>query len=396
MSTTDPGWSTIPRAAATLTPVPGPGRTARSRIVRWLLGAVVVLVFLACGALTVLAIGSSTGLVGLTAGFVFALVPVCIVVPALLWLDRFEAEPTSSLVFAFTWGALVATFLALLVNSYSLVVLRESGGDPSVTSVLVAPWVEETCKGAAVVLVLLWRRREFDGIVDGIVYAGLAGVGFAFTENVLYFGRSLQETGTAGLAVTFVLRAIFSPFAHPLFTMCTGIGLGVAVTTRRSWVRVVAPVVGWLCAVALHAMWNLSAVAGLRGFLGIYLLVQVPIFLAAVGFALWMRRREARLVTRHLQVYAASGWFTPAEVAMLGSMGERRRARAWAQSVGGSTGRRAMAGFQAAATELAFLRDRQLRSRVPDDARAAEAGLLRQVTAQRYGFVAAPSAGRVL
>jgi hypothetical protein len=101
-------------------------------------------------------------------------------------------------------------------------------------------------------------------------------------------------------------------------------------------------------------------------------------------------------VTRHLQVYAASGWFTPAEVAMLGSMGERRRARAWAQSVGGSTGRRAMAGFQAAATELAFLRDRQLRSRVPDDARAAEAGLLRQVTAQRYGFVGAPSAGRVL
>ncbi|HKG51692.1 MAG TPA: PrsW family intramembrane metalloprotease [Actinomycetales bacterium] len=387
MSAPEHPWSTVPRAAAAVPPVTTPHRTARSRVVRWLLGFVVVLVFLACALLTVLAIGSNTGFFGLTAGFVFALVPVCVVVPAFLWLDRFEAEPTSSLVFAFAWGAVVATFLALLVNSYSIVLLREAGGDPTVTSVLIAPWVEETCKGAAVLLILLWRRREFDGVVDGIVYAGLAGVGFAFTENVLYFGRSLQESGTAGLAVTFVLRGVFSPFAHPLFTMCTGIGLGVAVTTRRRGVRVMAPLVGLLCAVGLHGLWNLSAVAGLRGFLGIYVLVQVPIFLAAVGFALWARRREARLVTRHLQVYAASGWFTPEEVAMLGSMGERRRARAWAHSVGGSAGKRAMAGFQNAATELAFLRDRSLRAAVPDDARQAERSLLRQVTAQRYGFV---------
>jgi len=387
MSAPQPGWSTVPRAAAAVAPVTSTRRTARSRVARALLGLVVVLVFVACGLLTVLAIGSSTGLTGLTAGFVFALVPVCVVVPAFLWLDRFEAEPTSSLVFAFAWGAVVATFLALLVNSYSLVLLRESGGDPTVTSVLVAPWVEETCKGAAIVLVLLWRRREFDGVVDGIVYAGLAGVGFAFTENVLYFGRSLQETGSTGLAVTFVLRALFSPFAHPLFTMCTGIGIGVAVGTRRRAVRVVAPLLGWLCAVTLHALWNLSAVAGLRGFLGIYILVQVPIFLAAVGFALWARRREARLVTRHLQVYAASGWFTPEEVAMLGSMSERRRARTWAQAVGGAPGKRAMRGFQSAATELAFLRDRALRAAVPDDAREAERDLLREVTAQRYGFV---------
>jgi RsiW-degrading membrane proteinase PrsW (M82 family) len=389
MSAPDPGWGTVPRAAAMARPANVPVRTARSRVVRALIAVVVALVFVACGLLTVLAIGSSTGVTGLVAGFVFALLPVCVVVPALLWLDRFEAEPTSSLIFAFAWGAVVATFIALLVNSYSLVLLRESGGDPTATAVFIAPWVEETCKGAAVVVVLLWRRREFDGVVDGIVYAGLAGVGFAFTENVLYFGRSLQESGTAGLAVTFVLRGIFSPFAHPLFTMCTGIGLGVAVVTRRAVVRVIAPLLGWLSAVILHGLWNLSAVAGLRGFIGLYVLVQVPIFLAAVGFAVWARRREAQLVTRHLQVYAASGWFTPAEVAMLGSMSERRKARAWAHQVGGAAGRRAMSGFQSAATELAFLRDRQQRAAVPDDALTAERSLLRQVTAQRYGFVGA-------
>jgi RsiW-degrading membrane proteinase PrsW (M82 family) len=179
--------------------------------------------------LLLLVVGGDTGVVGLVAGVVFALVPVFIVVPCLLWLDRFEAEPPTLLVFAFAWGAVVATFVALVVNTYSLALLRDAGGDISTTAVVVAPWVEESCKGAVVLLVLLWRRREFDGVVDGIVYAGLAGAGFAFTENVLYLGRALSESGTAGLAVTFVLRCVVGPFAHPLFTMAIGIGLGVAV-----------------------------------------------------------------------------------------------------------------------------------------------------------------------
>lgn len=384
----DDGWTTVPPSATAVrrgTPVRA---TARCRVARALLTLFAVVLFIACGLLTLLIISSDTGVTGLVAGFMAALVPVLIVVPALLWLDRFEAEPTSLLLFAFAWGAVVATFVALLVNSYSLVLLQDAGGDISAAAVLVAPWVEETAKGSVVLLILLMRRREFDGVVDGIVYAGLAGVGFAFTENVLYLGRSLQENGTAGLAVTFVLRAVFGPFAHPLFTMATGIGLGVAATTRRRWLRVAAPLAGWLCAVGLHALWNLSAVAGLRGFVTIYVLVQVPIFIAAVVFALWARRRESRLIGRHLQVYQRSGWFTPAEVVMLTSMAQRRAARAWARSVGGSSGRRAMRAFQAAGTELAFLRDRMGRGTAGDDAREVEKVLLREVAADRYGFAA--------
>jgi len=364
--------------------------TARSRVARGLLVVFAVVLFVACALLTLMVIGSETGVTGLVTGFVVALVPVLVVVPALLWLDRFEAEPTSLLLFTFAWGAVVATFVALVVNTYSTVLLRDAGGDISTTAVLVAPWVEETAKGSVVLLVLLLRRREFDGVVDGIVYAGLAGVGFAFTENVLYLGRALQEGGTAGLAVTFVLRAVFGPFAHPLFTMATGIGLGVAATTRRRWLRVVAPLVGWLCAVGLHALWNLSAVAGLRGFITLYVVVQVPIFVAAVTFALWARRREGRLIGRHLQVYERSGWFTPAEVVMLGSMPQRRAARSWAGSVAGSSGRRAMRAFQGSASELAFLRDRMARGTAADDARDVERELLRELAADRYGFVPRP------
>lgn len=379
----------MPSSASRVRPGGPAAPTARSRVVRGLLVALLVAFLLACGLITLMAIGSQTGLTGLLTGLVVALVPVFIVVPALLWLDRFEAEPTSLLLLAFAWGALVATLVALAVNSYSLVLLQDAGGDISSAAVLVAPWVEETAKGSAVLLVLLVRRREFDGIVDGIVYAGLAGVGFAFTENVLYLGRALQEGGTAGLAVTFVLRGLVGPFAHPLFTMATGIGLGVAATTSRRWLRVVAPLVGWLCAVVLHALWNLSAVAGLRGFITLYVAVQVPIFLAAVAFALWARRRESRLIGFHLSAYQRNGWFTPAEVGMLANVGQRRAARSWAGTTGGSGSKRAMRAFQAAATELAFLGDRMARGTAAPDARAVERDLLREIAADRYGFARA-------
>jgi RsiW-degrading membrane proteinase PrsW (M82 family) len=309
-------------------------------------------------------------------------------VPALLWLDRFEAEPTALLLFAFGWGAAVATLIAILVNSTSIALLKASGGSVTVGAVVVAPIVEETCKGLAVLLVFLYRRGEFDGVVDGIVYAGMAGIGFAFTENVLYLGRALADSGVDGLAATFVLRCIFGPFAHPLFTMATGVGFGIAVTSRRKVLRYGAPVAGWLVAVTLHGLWNLSAVAGLRGFVSAYVLLQVPIFLAALGFALWSRRREGRLIGQHLVVYAETGWLTPAEVEMLASMPRRRRARAAARASGGPAAAHAMRGFQDSACELALLRERMTRAAAGPRAHETERTLLGQIAADRRALAA--------
>ncbi len=380
-------WGTVPPAARQVSTSAAARRPVRTVVLRTLLLLLAVLVFVACGLLVLLLVGHDTGLTGLVAGIVFAVVPVLVVVPSLLWLDRFEAEPPALVAFAFAWGAVVATFVALVVNSYSLELLRESGGDLTSAAILVAPWVEETCKGSVVLIVLLWRRREFDGVVDGIVYAGLAGAGFAFTENVLYLGRALQDGGTASLAATFVLRCVVGPFAHPLFTMATGIGLGVAVTTRQRWVRWCAPVAGWLVAVLLHSLWNLGAVAGLRGFISAYVVLQVPIFVLAVTFALWARRREGRLIAEHLAVYASTGWLTPGEVHMLASASERRRALAWAGGVRGRPGRRSMRLFQATGIDLAFLRARAARGAAASGAAQEERELLRQLAVHRYGFL---------
>lgn len=367
--------------------LPAPGRPRLRTTFTW---AVVVVVTGACALVTIAAITRVTGVLGLVTGTALAAIPAVPVIAAYFWLDRYEAEPGALLAVAFAWGAGVATLGALLVNTASLAAIRDAGGDPSTTVLVVAPITEEAFKGAAVLIVLLLRRREFDGVVDGLVYAGFAGIGFAFVENVLYLGRGFANGEGSALAVVFVVRCLVSPFAHPLFTGAIGVGVGLAVRSRHLVVRVLAPVGGFLVAVVLHAAWNLSALSGLSGFLGVYVAVQVPIFACCVALAVLVRRREGRLIGRQLAVYARTGWLTRAEVSMLASLSRRREARAWAERTGGRAARDAMRDFQDFGSELAFLRDRMIHGTAASDAGVQELALLAGMSDRRATFL--PSA----
>jgi RsiW-degrading membrane proteinase PrsW (M82 family) len=60
-----------------------------------------------------------------------------------------------------------------------------------------APIVEEGIKAAVLFGLFLFFRREFNGVIDGIVYAGCVGLGFAMTENVLYYGRGAPRRASS-------------------------------------------------------------------------------------------------------------------------------------------------------------------------------------------------------
>ncbi|MBL8929420.1 MAG: PrsW family intramembrane metalloprotease [Kineosporiaceae bacterium] len=378
MSTPQPLGGSPYQPPGSLPPSGRGASRARSVLVR----TVVVLLTVGSGLMTVAAISVETGFTGLVTGLVLAAVPTFPVIATFLWLDRYEAEPAHLLAFAFAWGAGVATLAALLINTASVDAITAAGGDPTLGAVFVAPLTEEFFKGLAVLLILLIRRREFDGIVDGIVYAGMAGIGFAFVENILYLGRTLGDGGAATAAV-FILRCVVSPFAHPLFTGAIGVGLGIASRTRNVLVAILAPVLGFLGAVLLHGAWNLSASSGFNGFLTGYVLLQVPVFVAFGAMAVLARRREGRLIQRHLTVYAATGWLSAAEIRMLGSLVERRQARTWARGVGGSLAERAMDEFQDLGSELAFLRERMVRGAAAADARHHELAMLTSMSRLR-------------
>ena len=367
---------------------PAPNRTSRPRLRTVIVGGLVATGFLLSAA--VLAVEFETGLgvqVTLLAAL-FAALPLLVVVPTFLWLDRYEAEPTRMLILAFAWGAVCAPAGALFLNTGIAIAMRLAGAeDPDLeTAVFGAPFVEEGLKGLGVLLIVLLRRREFDGVVDGIVYAGLVGAGFAFSENIIYLGREFVEYGQQGLTELFILRCIMGPFAHPLFTAFTGIGLGLAVAVMRSaWSRVLVALGGFLLAALLHGIWNLSAATG--HLIGAYVLFQVPLFLCFVALVIGLRYREGRLIRTYLSQYADAGWLSHQEVAMLSSLPARRQARIWANQQGGRAAVASMRAFQDAASDLALLRARMVRGSAERDAAARESTLLESIVAHRRAFV---------
>lgn len=312
-------------------------------------------VFLIGALAMTLVLSQSAGVAGVLLAAAISTTVIGIVVPLFLWVDRLEAEPAPMLWFAFGWGALVATALSIGV-SLLLTPLLEGAGVPVdlAASVVAAPLVEEFAKCLGVVVIFAFARREFNGVVDGIVYAGVVAIGFAFVEDILYLARSYDVLGQSGLVSVFVLRCLVTPFAHPMFTVCFGIALGLVAHQQRARYAVV-PLIGYLVAVAAHGVWNAAALSDL--WLPLYFLLQVPLFIGFVVVVGFARRREVAMIRDHLTGYGLNGWFSPGDVAMLTCPGSRRRARRWAKDNLGSDGEAVMRSFQDEASELAIARD---------------------------------------
>ncbi|WP_374117682.1 PrsW family intramembrane metalloprotease [Streptomyces sp. XM83C] len=363
---------------------------------RWVrYGALITL--LALSGLVILAlVRKQTGTEGFLVGLGLAVLPVPLLVAAFRWLDRVEPGPWRNLVFAFAWGACAAALIAIVANSFATRWIATSTADPAGADTLgatvVAPIVEESAKAAAVWLVFLFRRRDFTGLVDGVVIAGVTATGFAFTENILYLGNAFgtdQVTGYSGIAsvtaATFFVRIVMSPFAHPLFTVLTGIGFGLAALSgdRQRARRVLLPLSGLLLAMGMHALWNGSATFGPLGFFGVYGSIMVPAFGLLTWLVIWTRQRELRTVREELPAYVVAGWLAPGEPHALGSMRARRLARQYARRHLGRPAERTVAQYEAFATSLAFLRHRGRRGRAGADFVVRERELLYELRARR-------------
>ncbi len=361
-----------------------------------------------CGLIILGLVREQTGTIGLLVGLGLAVLPVPLLVSAFRWIDGVEPTPWRNHIFAFAWGAFAATLVALLTNSLATSWLITSFGDAEAQpradvlgSTVIAPIVEETAKGAAVLLLFLFRRRDFNGVISGIALAGITATGFAFTENVLYLGTAFGEDqvlGTEALhesvtAMTFFIRIVVAPFAHPLFTALTGIAFGIvaAVPSLGRTLRTLIPILGLLTASLLHAIWNGSASLPDFTFLFVYALFMIPVFAALTWLAIWSRRLELRTVRDTLPAYAAAGWFEAPEPWGLASMRARAMARSLARRTHGPTGARTVAEYQHFATSLAMLRARAHHGSPAPDFHAREQELLHHLW-HRHGVAGPPTA----
>lgn len=269
-------------------------------------GGLLLLFFLLLPILT--ARDPGTALFSMVIGAMIAF-PACFVylwVPVIV--DRYDPEPWWALAMAFLWGAVVACGFSGWINTIGSEMVAHFIDAKTAAvfgPVVSAPIVEEATKGLFVLGMLLFLRREFDGVVDGVIYATFSALGFAAMENVLYYGRSLQKGGFAALGLTVVLRGVLAPWGHPLYTSMTGIGVGIARETNKTWLKVLAPIGGYMAAVGLHATWN--GVATLSDALKMPELFLISlvlwfIFLFIFGIiVIYLVRREGQIIRKNLQ-----------------------------------------------------------------------------------------------
>ena len=171
--------------------------------IRLVLAIVAGLIALILGLLVLLLIGIETGPVALLLGLLTATIPVPLYIVLVLWIDRYEAEPLWMLATAFFWGALIATFFAFLLNTGTggvVSILPVNKPAKHSAAVISAPIVEETGKALILFIFFFWKKDEFDGVVDGIVYASM--VGTRFRDDREY---SLLRQGCTGGGGTLTL-----------------------------------------------------------------------------------------------------------------------------------------------------------------------------------------------
>ena len=324
---------------------------------------------------------------------VMALFPLGFVIWAVLAIDRWEPEPRVAMWFAALWGGVAAVLLTLWHNGFvlePLVVpwLPSQDAYEFYATVIQAPVTEELWKAIPVVIMFLFFRKTFDGPVDGVVFAALSAAGFAFTENILYFGSSLSESGDGSFI--FFLRGIMSPLTHAIFT-AVGIGLALGFTARlrsRWWILLTFPA-GHLVSALLHALWNSASwwvPGGTIGFFVYYLVVQVPLCIIAAALVWLMLRQEKKITRVRLHDYGRAGWFTHEEVERLSSGVGRALLMQWARGRGL---RKPMQRYIQTATKLANLRQRALVGRDKSRHVADEASLLATLMHHRRAMATA-------
>jgi RsiW-degrading membrane proteinase PrsW (M82 family) len=302
------------------------------------------------------------------------------------WVDRFEPEPWWLILAAFVWGALFATLGGGISSSLAQTVtsaLVDASPDVMdlVGATVFAPIFEETSKGIGVALIALISAlglRELDGPLDGAIYGGVVGLGFTLTEDILYVANQYSTSGFGGFVVLLFLRTVLLGLSHCTFTACTGLGFGIA-TEAKSWpVKVAAPVIGFGCAIAMHAMHNFLPTFFGEGGLVLMLLISWVIDILFFVLLALLVIRDRSVVVREL-FGEVGNLLHPRELELVSSyfsLGLKNWAVLFSRGWGAFSVRRKK---QLQLVELAFVKSRRRRGEYGPDLDRKEAELRRDI-----------------
>jgi RsiW-degrading membrane proteinase PrsW (M82 family) len=308
-------------------------------------------------------------LVGVLLGLLFVTPLVVVYALFIRWCDRFEPEPWWLLLCAFLFGALVATAGGGTMNGLSQTLTSMALGWPpdseqvqSIVATFSAPVFEEGFKGLGVAMIatISWLGvKELDGPLDGAIYGGIVGLGFTLTEDIQYVSSAFASDGIEGFLGLWFVRTVLNGLTHCTFTAMTGLGFGIASESRKTWVKIAAPLGGYVLAMAMHGFHNGILELGDEGFLimqGTNWVIDV-LFFVLLGLLV---ARDRRIVVREL-TEEVGGLLHPRELELVTTyltIGWRN----WGAffSLGWATFR-ARRRKQLALVEVAFIKNRRRR-----------------------------------
>jgi RsiW-degrading membrane proteinase PrsW (M82 family) len=250
----------------------------------------------------------------------------------IVWrLDRYEKEPVRLLGLAFLWGMIPAVIMSVFLEDvWSSIATALAGETISdfLGYIFAAPVVEESIKGLALLVFLVFAYREVDDILDGIIYGAMVGLGFAFTENVFYVASGLAQHGVAvGVAILFLRTVVFG-MNHAFYSAVLGAGVGDARLTRGVRSRLTLLGGAWLAGVSFHALHNLGTTAVGSAGLGALALSVLADWGGILGMLLLvalMWRVEERWMAEELASEVGTGVLTPELYAAVTTQAGRQR-----------------------------------------------------------------------
>lgn len=232
-----------------------------------------------------------------------ATVPISIYLYLIWKADRYEREPVTSYLGHIVWGASGGIAISLAISTFyqSAAVTITDNVDMInyLESVMFAPVYEEFAKASF----LVWSasRKKFDNMTDGLVYGAAIGLGFAMTENYMYFIR-YHSSFSEWISLVLV-RSLFSGVMHGLATGIIGGVIG-ATKFRSTFSKAILIPSGVISAFIVHAMWNFMVLGNAGP--GKYFLIMTLVVLFILSFYLSIRN-EKNIILSELNEEVSAG-----------------------------------------------------------------------------------------
>lgn len=198
----------------------------------------------------------------------------------LVALDKGQKEPVGWLWIAFGFGflgAIAAGLIeSLLISEKDM--LPSAGMQAIFVATLMVGIIEEACKFLPLAL-SIYKKPFFNEHTDGLIYFGLAGLGFGLPENIVYTLLFGAHVG--------VERAILTPFFHAAITGMVGFYLIRLKLNHKSPLGVI-PVL--LAAMLIHGLYDFGLSVGNTALSVASLFITV--ILSASLFVLYFKARQ--------------------------------------------------------------------------------------------------------